>query len=168
MAQKVTLREFQEGLIARLQHVTVTASESSRLGVQVGQDLWLINLIDAGEVLPVPQLTAVPLTKSWFSGIVNIRGNLYSIIDLSSFLGGDAIPTGINSRLILIGEKFGINAGFLVSRMLGLRNIQQFQESENNNLSPWVAKEYKDTENKIWKELNMLALVQHPEFLQIS
>lgn len=168
MAKKVTLREFQEGLIARLQHITVSASESSRLGVQIGQDFWLINLTDAGEVLPVPQLTAVPLTKSWFGGIVNIRGNLYSVVDFSLFIGGEPIQFGINSRLLLVSNKFGINAGLLVSRMLGLRNIQQFKENENNNLPSWVGKEYKDTDNKVWKELNMGELVQNPEFLQIS
>lgn len=168
MAKKVTLREFQEGLIARLQHVTVTAAESSRLGVQIGQDFWLINLTDAGEVLPVPQLTAVPLTKSWFGGIVNIRGNLYSIVDFSLFIGGEPIQFGINSRLLLVSDKFGINAGLLVSRMLGLRNIQQFRENENSNLPAWVEKEYRDADNKIWKELNMNGLVENPEFLQIG
>lgn len=169
MAKKVSLREFQEGLVARLQSVTAGAAASSRLGVQVGQDFWLVNLIDAGEVLPVPRLTAVPLTRSWFSGIANIRGNLFSVVDFSSFLGGEHSPATVNSRLLLAGQKFGLNSALLVTRMMGLRNTQQFKlEEKNETLPSWVANEYSDADGRIWKELNMRSLIQHPDFLQIS
>lgn len=169
MAKKVSLREFQEGLVARLQSVTEGAAASSRLGVQVGKDFWLVNLIDAGEVIPVPQLTPVPLTRSWFSGIANIRGNLFSVVDFSSFLGGEPSAVTVNSRLLLAGQKFGLNSALLVTRMMGLRNTQQFKiEAKNEALPSWVANEYSDADGRIWKELNMRSLVQHPDFLQIS
>ncbi len=61
---------------------------ASKLGLQVGDDRWLVDLADAGEVIPVPPITAVPLTRPWFAGVANIRGNLYSVVDFAAFLGG--------------------------------------------------------------------------------
>ena len=75
MAKKGSLRDFQAHLAKRL----AGASEQSAaglLGVQSGADFWLLNLSDSGEIIPLPQLTTVPLTKNWFVGIANIRGNL--------------------------------------------------------------------------------------------
>jgi hypothetical protein len=66
----------------------------------------------------------VPLTKPWFAGIANIRGNLYSVVDLSAFIGKEATPQNTSSRLLLIGTRHGSNAALLVTRMIGLRNVE--------------------------------------------
>lgn len=75
----------------------------------------------------MPQLTPVPLTKKWFSGIANIRGNLYSVADFSALRGGEATPMNASSRLLLIGTKHGSNAALLVTRMLGLKTRINFR-----------------------------------------
>ena len=55
MASPQSLRDFQRRLSARLASASTTEL-SSTLGLQAGNDRWLINLEDAGEVLPVPAL----------------------------------------------------------------------------------------------------------------
>ena len=57
------------------------------LGLVSGGQNWLVRLGDAGEVLTVPTLVHVPLTQSWFVGLANIRGNLFSVVDFSGFGG---------------------------------------------------------------------------------
>ena len=52
------------------------------------REAWLISLADAGEVIPAPAITPVPLTKLWFRGAVNIRGKLYGVVDFSAWRGG--------------------------------------------------------------------------------
>ena len=51
------------------------------LAVEAGPDRWLLALSDAGEVLPVPDVQTMPLTKSWYLGLVNVRGNLYGVTE---------------------------------------------------------------------------------------
>ena len=53
---------------------------------------WLVRLGDAGEVVAVPPVTPVPLTRSpGIMGVANIRGNLYSVDRLRArFLGARA------------------------------------------------------------------------------
>lgn len=170
MARKISLREFQESVVAKLQSLaTSETSNASKLGIQVGPDYWLIGLSDISEVLPMPESTAVPLTQPWFGGVANFRGNLYGIVDFSHFLGGAPTPPGVDTRLMLVHQKFMVNAGIVVSRMLGLRNPELMQRSEVDHAErPWVTAEYQDEKGRRWQELDMQALAEHPRFLNIG
>src|ERR1700694_2470074 len=86
-AAKLDLRAFQQQLASRLAAKTTAQVEQSRLGLACAGAQWLIRLADAGEVIAVPSVATVPLTKPWFLGVANIRGNLYSIIGFGAFLG---------------------------------------------------------------------------------
>lgn len=171
MARKISLREFQEGVVARLQGAMEAgaSSISSKLGVRVGETPWLVNLADVSEVVPLPEVVPVPLTQAWFRGVSNVRGNLYGIVDFSAFLGGEPIPPGVESRLLLINPKFSVNCGLVVNRMLGLRSPNELTPTETKEAeSSWVAGEYADSAGEAWKELNMQHLVNHPDFLQVG
>ena len=133
MSKRFNLREFQQSVLDRLQAQAESSGDRvSTLGVQVGDDFWLVNMSDINEVLPPPPLTPVPLTKPWYCGVANVRGNLYSVVDFSVYKGGAAIPQEGQSRVLLVGQKFAFNAGLLVSRVLGLRNATDWQRSEQD------------------------------------
>ena len=124
MAEKLSLRDYQRDLAERLRAAEGTRM-ASMLALQVGDQGWLVDLVDAGEVIPVPPITPVPLTRPWFKGATNIRGNLYSVVDFPAFLGGTAVAVGEQSRLLLIGERFRMGSALLVDRSLWLRNPAQ-------------------------------------------
>ena len=170
MAKKISLREFQEGVTAKLNSLSSMTSTSSKLGVRTGSQLWLIDLADVSEVIPVPALADVPLTRPWFSGVANIRGNLYSTIDFSAFMGSESTPINMESRLLLVNQKYSLNAGLIVNKMMGLRNpdLLQRKESSGDVRHPWVAGEYTDAEGNHWRDLNMQELIHHPDFLQVG
>src|SRR5713101_5991401 len=81
MAKQISLREFQHGLAQRLREAQAETEPTSRLGVQAGSRNWLLKLDDAGEMLPLPEISGVPLTKAWYLGLANIRGVLASVVD---------------------------------------------------------------------------------------
>ena len=166
MAARISLRDYQRELAARLRQAESGAT-ASKLGLQIGDESWLVELVDAGEVIPVPAITAVPLTRPWFRGVTNIRGNLYSVVDFPAFLGGAAVSVGEQSRLLLIGEHFRTAAALLIDRSLGLRNPAQLRLLREAG-APWTKTEYTDADGKTWKELNVPQLVQHPDFLDVA
>lgn len=164
MSKRFNLREFQQSVLDRLQAQVAGGSKSiSTLGVQVGGDFWLVDMSDINEVLPPPSLTAVPLTKPWYCGVANVRGNLYSIVDFGVYTGGAVIPREGQSRVLLVGQKFAFNAGLLVSRVLGLRNAADWEHSEEGGET-----HLKDSSGQVWHKLEMAKLLQQPEFLQIG
>ena len=168
MAKKGSIRDFQAHLAKRL----AGASEQSAaglLGVQSGADFWLLNLSDSGEIIPLPQLTTVPLTKNWFVGIANIRGNLYAVADFSAFQGKEATPQNTSSRLLLVGTRHGNNAALLVTRMLGLRNADDLTEaSADSGAPPWESGAYTDREGRRWKMLDVRRLLADESFMEIG
>src|SRR6187402_413976 len=92
MSNRVGLREFQENLSRRLAGASAQDNLRSRLAFESGDRLWLLNLPDAGEVMPVPWLCRVPLTRRWYCGLVNVRGGLFGMIDLADFCGYGVTP----------------------------------------------------------------------------
>ena len=109
------------------------------------------------------------LTRSWFKGVTNIRGNLYSVVDFSAFLGGPGVAVREQARLLLVGERFRISSALLVDGSLGLRNVSQLQpRARDAAQAPWIRAEYTDAEGRPWKELDLPTLVQQPEFLDVG
>jgi twitching motility protein PilI len=166
MARRISLREFQQDLVRRLNEAAAADAPSSRLGVQVGDELWLVKLEEAGEVIPVPPIARVPLTKPWFRGLANIRGNLFSVIDLAAFQGREATPATPDARLLLVADRYNMSAALLVNRMLGLRKLQQFEDQPGRGQQAWESARFVDRDGRLWRELSMNELVYDGEFLQ--
>ena len=168
MSKRGGLREFQAHLATRL----ASASEQSAaglLGIQAGTDFWLVDLYDSGEIVPLTPLTTVPLTKQWFAGIANIRGNLYAVSDFSAFQGKDSTPQNTSSRLLLVGTRHGSNAALLVTRMLGLRNVEDLTPAAVDPNAPlWADEAYTDKEGRRWKKLNVRKLLADENFMEIG
>jgi twitching motility protein PilI len=169
MAARTSLRDYQRELAARMQSAAAGGA-ASKLGLQVGAEAWLVDLVDAGEVIPVPPITPVPLTRPWFRGVANIRGKLYSVVDFSAFLGGAPAALTEQARLVLLGERFRTGAALLVDRSLGLRGAGQLQERQRGGGSgpAWLKFEYRDSEGRMWKELGVASLAQDPAFLGVT
>lgn len=171
MAEKLSLRDYQRDLAERLRAAEGTRS-ASMLALQVGEEGWLVDLADAGEVLPVPPITSVPLTRPWFKGMTNIRGNLFSVVDFPAFVGKPGVAVTHESRLLLIGERFRMGSALLVDRSLGLRNPAQLTPKARDEgaaaATPWLKGEYSDQEGRLWKELDINQLVQHQDFLAVG
>ncbi|HRC59426.1 CheW protein [Candidatus Propionivibrio aalborgensis] len=168
MAKKGSLREFQAHLAKRLAGVS-DQSAAGLLGVQAGSDFWLISLFDSGEIIPLTPLTGVPLTKPWFAGIANIRGNLYAVADFSAFQGKEATPQNASSRLLLIGTRHGDNAALLIPRVLGLRNLDDLTPvATDPDAPPWSSEAYSDNEGRRWNMLNVRRLLSDDSFMDIG
>ena len=168
-AARLDLRSFQKELASRLASKTAAQVESSRLGIACGERRWLIRLGDAGEVIAVPPVVTVPLTKAWFLGLANIRGNLYSVIDFPAFLGDGKVAGGSLARLILLSSRGGESVGIVVERVLGLRNLAQFTAEDSDGGAPsWQVAGWRDAEGVSWREIDLGLLARDPAFLQVG
>jgi twitching motility protein PilI len=136
--------------------------------VQAGKDNWLLKLDEAGEMLPLPEISGVPLTKPWYLGLANIRGVLESVVDFAAFAGGEATGRTPDCRLLLIAERFQSFSGLVISRMLGLKNVQTMQPVQEPSSRPWIAGAFRDDEGRLWHELDIGSLVAHEDFLHVG
>jgi twitching motility protein PilI len=169
-AAKLDLRTFQQELTTRLASKTAAQVESSRLGLSSGGERWLIRLGDAGEVITVPTIVSVPHTRPWFLGVANIRGNLFSVVDFAGFLGLQPATASGMMRLILFSARAGeLNAGIVVQRVLGLRNLTELAPAAPPQDAPaWYAERWMDADGNAWQEIDLARLAHDPAFLQVG
>ncbi|MCB1939007.1 MAG: chemotaxis protein CheW [Rhodocyclaceae bacterium] len=169
MAKRASLREFQEALVRRLADAK-SAPRRDLLGLNAGDAHWLVDLADAGEILPVPPLAAVPLTRHWFRGLANVRGTLYGVVDLSAFCGGALTPLAGSARLVLVAQRQGANCALLVNGTAGLRSPEDYEPDDTppTHTHDWVSRHVRDLHGRHWHHIDVMRLIAHPEFLEAS
>lgn len=139
------------------------------LGILIGEDRWLVPMRDITEILPVPRITPAPLTRTWFLGIINVRGRLYGVSDISCYMHGELTKIGKKSRVFLINPRLGVGFSVLVGSILGIRNLLEFDRQPSIDQSQsFVAEIYSDKQGRTWRALKVSALVQVASFLQIE
>ena len=165
------LRDFQSQLLERMQIArTGDVISSNQLGVMIGQTRYLLSLREAGEIVSVGQISQVPLTRDWYLGLLNLRGNLIGVVDMQSFQGQSNVELNSDCRIVAFSSSLAFNAGLLVSKVLGLRNVAEMtaQASSSDNQSMWLRRSYVDNNNQIWHELSLANLIQDGDFLHIG
>jgi twitching motility protein PilI len=162
MSKRLNLREFQQNLSNRMQDKSRLGDQSSLLGVQIAGQNYLVAMTDISEVLSLPPLAPVPLTKQWFCGVANVRGNLYCVADMAAFLHQGAASGALANRLLLVAERYAVNAALLVDKVFGLRDARNWQKDALQT------DQYFDEQGLAWRKLNVIGLIEQPDFLQIG
>jgi len=139
----------------------------------VGNQRLLVELTEAGEIIAMPPvIVPVPLTKDWFLGMTNVRGSLYTVVDLRRFAGEGVTDVGKETRLLSVAPSLGFNVTLVVSKMLGLRNTASM--TPVGNVTPahadasWLGDSFADADGHIWRELSLSRLVASPDFLMVG
>jgi len=175
MANREALRELQSRLASRLQAARSEGVQASWLAVEAAGSRYLFPLAQSGEIFPFASPQPVPYTQAWFLGVSNLRGGLYGVIDLASFMAGRAPAarsdaTRAESRLVALNTVLEVNCALLIDRLAGLRNLDGFTaSSEPPAGSPdYFGSGYTDANGVYWQEINLQSLSQQPQFLSIS
>lgn len=177
MARTLDLRKYQEDILERIRDKSKAADAAAhgRLGVRAGPLHLLVRLDDISEVLPVPEIHAVPLAKPWFLGMANVRGNLYCISDLAHFCGHAPTVRGPTNRILLIHQKYKAQAALLVDQVMGLRSLEQMAAGQDQagqdhaGLDSRLAGDaFRDGAGTTWREIGLTAMLAIPEFMKVA
>jgi twitching motility protein PilI len=175
MANRAAIRELQTRLAARLQTARTEGVSLTWLAVQAGGQHYLFPLVQAGEIFPLANLQPVPYCQSWFSGVVNLRGGLFGVVDLASFIANG--KTIVRSELALsdasvitVHAALEVNCALLVDSLAGLRNADAFAQSAppQADAPAYFGNQYTDAQGVLWQEINLQSLSQFPQFLSIG
>ena len=165
-AHRTRLRDYQAQLLARMQAAQNGAPDAGhQLGVMIGSERYLIELTEAGEIVPQPLLAGVPLTQPWYLGLANVRGSLLGVIDLARYFNpgaGDAGAGAGDARLVSLAPRLGFNCALLVTRVYGLRRAGAMTPDGDGGTR------LRDAEGNGWTPLSLAALVREERFLHVA
>ena len=175
MANRQAIRELQSRLAERLQIARTQGVAPSWLAVEAAGQRYLFPMTQAGEIFPWVATQQVPYTQSWFLGVANLRGGLYGVVDLASYVTGQMAATKTefarkDSRLIALNSGLDINCALMIDRLSGLRNQEAFVDfAEKSEDAPvFFGNRYIDLSGQMWQEINLQMLAQQTQFLTIS
>ncbi len=175
MANRQALRDLQSRLADRLQAARSEGVVASWLAVQCGSVDYLLPLEQSGEIFPLTTLQTVPYTRDWFIGVANLRGGLFGIVDMHSFVskGKASVRTEAlrsQCRLVALNPALEINCAVLVDQLLGLRSAQAFAEvtAPDAEAPDFFGNVYADATGRRWQEINLQKLARQGEFLSIA
>lgn len=174
MANKTALRELQKRLAERMQAARETTLIASWLAVDCAGLGLLFSLKQASEIFaPVP-IKPVPYAKPWLAGVANLRGGLFTVVDLAVYLGlRDAVvgrTVAPQARLVSLSSELNLNCALLVDRLAGLRSDEQLPLAADQPTGPrprFAGPLRRDEGGRTWQEINLEALSRQENFLHI-
>jgi purine-binding chemotaxis protein CheW len=99
----------------------VVPETTSLLVVEVGHERYAVDVDAVREIKPLAGITPLPGLPSFWTGLVNLRGNLVPVLDLATYL---ALPAtrerGAEPKLVFVAQE-GIEVALVVD---AVREIQ--------------------------------------------
>jgi purine-binding chemotaxis protein CheW len=103
--------------------VDETGATSDVLLCRVRDERYAVDLRSLRSVHRSGQLTAVPCTVPQIAGILNVRGELITVVDLRVALNLDSQAASGASSQVLLSEFRGAPIGLLVDEVLGVDRL---------------------------------------------
>ncbi|MBT9493413.1 MAG: chemotaxis protein CheW [Paucibacter sp.] len=198
MSNKQALRELQQRLAQRMQDAREQKTELANwLAVECAGYGLLFSLKQAAEIFTPVAIKPVPYAQPWLVGVANLRGGLFTVIDLAVFLGlreagsvrSDQRADAAQTRLVTLNPDLNINCALLVDRLVGLRSDEQLTivpaeptEVARADAKPRIDETGKevaskrprfagplrrDADGRSWQQLHLDALSTHEQFLRV-
>lgn len=90
----------------------------------LGETLWGLDTLDAQEVIRVSEITKVHNAEGYILGIINLRGKIVTVIDLSNKLGLGVSTISEASKIIIVEWK-GEHIGLLIDSISDVIDIEK-------------------------------------------
>jgi purine-binding chemotaxis protein CheW len=120
----------------------MTDTLNSFLTFRLGDELFAANVGKVIEILEVPKITKVPRSPDFMRGVVNLRGNVLSVIDSRTKFGLPPITDTINTCIIVMvvnvdGQQ--VTLGVIVD---AVQEVMEIDDSQTQEM-PSIGSRYK-------------------------
>ena len=103
---------------------------NSFLTFKLGDELFAASVTKVIEILEIPKITRVPRSPEFIRGVVNLRGNVLSVVDSRIKFGLPAADDTINTCIVVINvsvEGQNLTMGLIVDAVKEVMEIEEGQ-----------------------------------------
>ena len=121
-AKKRILRERAKKLSQKRSAEDSDAEFLQVIEFKLSQERYAAQVNYVREVFPLKDVTPIPCTPSFVLGIMNVRGQVVSVLDIRSFFDLPAQANTEHSKVLIVG-KDDIECGILTDEIIGEKRI---------------------------------------------
>ena len=89
----------------------------------VGDERYGVEVQDVQEIEPLDKITPIPGTPAFWTGVVNLRGSMYPVLDIERYLGLPASEP-VDSPKVALVSRNGLSVGLLVDEVPEIRQVR--------------------------------------------
>jgi purine-binding chemotaxis protein CheW len=104
--------------------VNVDVPTSKMVIFEIGAEAFAVAGTAVGEILPFTKIFYVPGCPDAVEGVINVRGDIESVMRLGALLGSDNQAPGRHTS-ILLAQSAGMRSGLRVDRILDVVDVPQ-------------------------------------------
>jgi len=126
-----------------LARVTTASTDETRqvLVFSLANERYGISTDYVREIQPLNNLSKVPCTPNFVVGVINIRGAIYSVIDIRQFFGVAKKEITPQTKVILVNAA-GLEVGILADDVIGATNVPLSHIKSSLSAHAGVKEEY--------------------------
>jgi purine-binding chemotaxis protein CheW len=88
-------------------------SEKQLVAFKVGREEFGVDVLRVEGVISMVEITRMPRAPEFVEGIINLRGQIISVVDLARRLGIEGSPEGPTTRIVVV-ESEDVKVGLIV------------------------------------------------------
>jgi purine-binding chemotaxis protein CheW len=120
-----------------------TIDLSRYLEFSLAEENFAIPLLQVRELISIPETTPIPNAPSYFLGIMNLRGQVISVVDLRKKMKMEAKAADSETAVIII-EINGVHMGIVVDSInrvlnVGENDVQEIPEVESQMNAKFIS-----------------------------
>lgn len=119
------LRELHEELNDIEEESTENGMGSEIISIlkfRVGNEIFCIRVPEINEITTMQKMVTIPRTPPFVNGVINLRGDVITILDLAKMFENEANEANEHTRIIIV-EIDEQKAGFQVDQILGIDHV---------------------------------------------
>lgn len=169
-----TMRDDAIALAAQGLTYSTQSAGTKNIAYKVNGINFYCDATDIKEVSVCENLMVVPQTKTWMRGLINSKGVLYSVSDLSLFAGFGRAVQASKGHLLLLSDEQSQSA-LLVNRVIGFRYFEgtevisdiELKQETLDGLSAFVEEGFR-ADGEDWFRLNVQRLLESEQFREVQ
>lgn len=126
---KLTEQKYRKRSVTPIDRSSV-GQEWTGVLFRLGKLKLLAPMSTVMEIVPMEENTPVPGVQPWVLGLVNLHGNLVTVIDLEGYLYGENIDATMEDAKLLVATNRRYQVGLVVREVFGMKHFWQADAAE--------------------------------------
>ncbi len=156
---------------AAIEQPEKTKEEWRGFAFEVGNLNLVFPFMGGFEILPERDIQPIPWVQPWVSGVTNVRGEVYSVVDIGAYLGFTAVKSMRSATLFRLPDA-QLKSAILLDSKVSLKSFpEELEHVEEQNLPSRLSRCVSASvvvEQEIWHVVDVTQLCNDQDYVAVA